>query len=312
MRKRVVAVLVAFATVVALAPAEAGFRPAKLLYNLKDQRITESSGVASSAYSYKVLFTHNDSGDTGRFFAVGPKGQTLATYDVAPLGAVDWEDMTSGRDLMKRPMLIFGDIGDNYRARGAVIAYKVAEPKVNVAVSGVSEMLTPDAVHVLVYEDGPHDAETMFFLPKTGQIGIVTKDANGQSGVYVASGTIFETEGDVTPLDPFVTLLHRVATIRFDKIARPFQKGDFSPESRLMATGGEVSRDGKRFAVRTYVEAFEWDISRGLVAGLEKQPIRIPLPRTKQGEAIAYANDDRSLITTSEQLPAPVHIVPAS
>lgn len=109
----------------------------------------------------------------------------------------------------------------------------------------------------------------------------------------------------------FVALVTRVATIRFDKIARPFQKGDYDATSRLSATGGEVSRDGKRLVVRTYVEAFQWDISQGLVAGLKKTPVRIPLPRTKQGEAIAYAGDDVSLVTTTEQLPSPVHLVPA-
>jgi hypothetical protein len=312
MRNRFVTLMVALVTVALATPADAGFHPAKLLFNLRDERITESSGVSSSAYTEKVIYTHNDSGDIGRFFAVGPKGQTLATYDVAPLAAVDWEDMSSAEDFAKRPALLFGDIGDDYRARPAIVAYRVPEPKVDPAASGVTETLVPDAVHVMVYEDGPHDAETMFFMAKEGRIGIVTKEANGQSGVYVADTNVFSSDGDVLLINPVVKLLRRLATIRFDKIARPFQKGDFSPESRLQATGGEISRDGKRFVVRTYVEAFQWDISRGLAAGLAKPPVRIPLPRTKQGDAIAYAGDDVSLVTTSEQLPAPVHLVPAT
>jgi hypothetical protein len=316
MKIRVVCLLLLVITSLTVAPAApaapAGFGRARLLFNLKDPQITESSGVASSAYSDKVLFTHNDSGDIGRFFAVGPKGQTLASFDVAPLGAVDWEDMTSATNFRKQPALLFGDIGDNYRARAAIVAYEVAEPKVDPKTTGVTATLVPNAVHVMVYEDGPHDAETMFFLAKERRIGIVTKEANGQSGVYVEDFDVFASEGDLLPVNPVVTLLRRVATIRFDKIARPYQKGDYAPESRLQTTGGEISRDGKRFVVRTYVEAFQWDISRGLAAGLKKAPVRIPLPRTKQGEAIAYAGDDRSLVTTSEQLPAPVHVVPAA
>jgi hypothetical protein len=289
--------------------ARAGFRPARLLFNLQDAQITESSGVASSAYTEKVLYTHNDSGDTGRFFAVGPKGQTLATYDVAPIGAADWEDMTSSTDFAGRPALLFGDIGDNYRARPAIVAYNVLEPKVDPRTTGVTGTLVPVDVHVMVYEDGPHDAETMFFLEKDRRVGIVTKEPNGQSGVYVEDFDVFRSEGDALPVNPVVTLLRRVATIRFDRIARPFQKGDYSPESRLQATGGEVSRDAKRFVVRTYVEAFQWDISKGLAAGLKKPPVRVPLPRTQQGEAIAYYGDDFSLVTTSEGQRAPVHLV---
>jgi hypothetical protein len=311
---RVVIMLATFLSMSVASPADAGFIRARLLFNLKDARITESSGVASSAYTGKILFTHNDSGDTGRFFAIGPKGQTLATYDVAPVGAVDWEDMTSSTDYRKRPALLFGDIGDNYAprpTRPAIAAYQVLEPKVDPSAAGVTDTLVPETVHVMVYEDGPHDAETMFFLPKERRIGIVTKDANGQSGVYVEDFEVLASEGDLTEIDPFVSILRRVATIRFDKIARPYQKGDYAPESRLQATGGEITRDGTRLVVRTYVEAFQWDISRGLVAGLKKAAVRIPLPRTKQGEAIAYYGDDRSLVTTTEQLPSPVHLVPA-
>ena len=310
MRIRVLLVLIALVSVASTSPAQAAFGPARLLFNLKDAQITESSGVASSAYTEEVLYTHNDSGDTGRFFAIGPKGQTLATYDVAPIGAVDWEDMTSSTDFAGQPALLFGDIGDNYRARPAIVAYNVLEPRVDPRTSGVTGTLVPVDVHVMVYEDGPHDAETIFFLEKDRRIGIVTKEPDGQSGVYVEDFDVFRSEGDALPVNPVVTLLRRVATIRFDRIARPFQKGDYSPESRLQATGGEVSRDGKRFIVRTYVEAFQWDISKGLAAGLKKAPVRIPLPRTQQGEAIAYFGDDFSLVTTSEGQRAPVHIVP--
>ena len=306
MRALVVAILV-FATLPFPRDAGASFRVAKLLFNLKDTRIGESSGVASSAKTPGVLFTHNDSGDTARFFAVGPKGQTLVTFDIQTQGSVDMEDMAAGRTYSRDPALFFADIGDNYRARPFVVVYEVPEPEVDIY--GDSAVVTPHGVTLLLYEDGPHDAETMFLVERGRRIGIVTKEANGQSGVYLEED-VAGTEGEIQTVK--VALLRRVATIRFDKVARPYQKGDFSRESRLMTTGGDVSPDGKRFVVRTYVEAFEWDISKGLVNGLKKRPVRIPLPRTKQGEAIAYAQDGRSLVTTSEQLPAPVHLVPAA
>lgn len=107
-------------------------------------------------------------------------------------------------------------------------------------------------------------------------------------------------------------MLRRVATISFKNIARPAHPKDFSPSSRLQTTGGEFSPDGRRLVIRTYIEAFEWDVARGLEAGLKQPPTRIPLPRTAQREAIAYTRDGLSLVTTSGQLPAPVHLVPGA
>ena len=241
-----------------------------------------------------VFFTHNDSGDTARFFAVGPGGRTIATYDVEGARAVDWEDVAQLRadDVS---MLYFGDIGDNRAKRPNITVYGVLEPEVDVTGAGITETVATRSVTTLTYPDAAHDAETLFVLPETGEFGIVTKEPDGHSGVYLAG----QQDG----------ALHRVATIDFAKIARPSRITDFAPQSRLAATGGEVSPDGRHLIVRTYVEAFEWDISAGLARGLGTAPKRVPLPPTRQGEAISYTRDGDALLTTSEQLPAPVYIV---
>ena len=291
-------------TLVIARPASAGYGRARLLFFLQDTRITESSGVASYSRSSKVLFTHNDSGDVARFFAIGPRGETLATYTfLNGYTAVDWEDMARGPGIDKKPALIFGDIGDNAASRPFVTIYAIPEPEIDF--SNASENFEIGApmgtVTRLMYEDGPHDAETLFVHPKTGQVGIVTKSADGESGVYIAG----------KPDEMGFATLKRVASISFKKIARPYQKADFGPESRLQTTGGDISPDGKRIVVRTYVEAFEWNIAGGLAKGLARRPTRIPLPRTNQGEAIAYTRDGRSLVTTTEQQPSPVHLIPS-
>jgi hypothetical protein len=281
-------------------PAWASYGAPVHLYDLQDARINESSGVASYSRSGDVLFTHNDSGDVARFFAVGPKGQTLATYTVLGAAAADWEDMVRGRG-DNGPALYFGDIGDNLAARPFVTVYEVAEPHVDRSARGLELRVPVTGVTQLAYEDGPHDAEALIFDWRTRTVGIVTKAESGQSGAYLAE-----------PIGPGHARLHRVATISLDKIARPAAKTDFSPTSRLMATGGDITPDGRRFVIRTYVEAFEWDVSGGVVKGLRSKPLRIRLPRTNQGEAIAYTRDGRSLVITTEQVPAPVHLIPAA
>jgi hypothetical protein len=282
----------------------AAYGRARLLYYLADTRITESSGVASYSRANDVLFTHNDSGDIARFFAVGPKGQTLATYTlVNGFTAIDWEDMARGPGRDGKPALFFGDIGDNAASRPFVTIYEVPEPEIDLSATSENFEIGVGAgsIRRMRYEDGPHDAETLFVHPKTRDIGIVSKVANGESGVYIAG----------KPDGSGIATLERVASISFKRIARPYRKTDFAQESRLQSTGGDVSPDGKRMVVRTYVEAFEWNIANGLADGFARRPSRIPLPRTRQGEAIGYTHDGRSIVTTTEQRPSPVHIVPS-
>jgi hypothetical protein len=75
-----------------------------------------------------------------------------------------------------------------------------------------------------------------------------------------------------------------------------------------------VAPDGTRLALRTYTDAYLWSMPDGDVAGALRsgRPERIPLPATAQGEGIAFAADGRSLLTSTEGLPAAVHIVPLS
>ena len=295
---------VACLVLVAFAPApvaQARYARAVLLFNLQDPVITESSGVASSSYSNDVIFTHNDSGDYSRFFAIGPKGRTIGTYSVVGAGFADWEDMVRGPAPGGGSVLWFADIGDNYApqpTRPFVTLYAVAEPRVDPKTPAGDVAVPVTDFGDFVYEDGPHNSETLLVHPKTGDLVTVGKEPSGDSGVFVAE-----------PVIPGINVFRRVATIPFSKLARPRQPTDFDATSRLLTTGGDISPDGRRLVIRTYVEAFEWDISKGLVAGLRRKPARIPLPFTKQGEAIGYTRDGRSLITTSEQLPAPVHLI---
>jgi hypothetical protein len=273
-----------------------GYAKADLLFNLQDATIDESSGVVAGS-APGVLFTHNDSEDVPpfRFFAVGPKGQTLATYHVLGALNTDWEDIARGPGMGGTPSLYLADIGDNFHIRPFLVISEVKEPSIGNASANRTSVVGVVSTTYLIYPEGDRpDSETFIVNPKTGGFVVVTKDgATGSSRVYVASGT---------------GMLTKVGTIEFTKIARPPQKSDFDATSRLSATGGDISPDGRRLVVRTYVEAFEWDISKGLAAGLTTTPTRIRLPFTRQGEAIAYSSDGRSVITTSEQLPAPVHI----
>jgi hypothetical protein len=67
-------------------------------------------------------------------------------------------------------------------------------------------------------------------------------------------------------------------------------------------TGGANSPDGKKVALRTLTDAYEWDVTNGdVVAALTKGKPRItPMPNEEQGYAIAYTTDGKSFLTVSD------------
>jgi hypothetical protein len=290
--------LCALLMLASFAPAAASYASGELLFTFKDARITESSGVAPSSRRDDVFFTHNDSGDVPRFFAIrASDGATVGTYDVPDVPqALDWEDMSSGV-VDGQPALFFADIGDNAVSRAIrpfVHIVVVAEPVVDPSKTVSADVPILDAF-ALAYEDGPHNAETLLVDPVTGQLAIVTKESSGRSGVYVA-----RDEGA-----RYVRTLHRVAVIDLSVLGSEAGLGN-----ELFATGGDISPDGTRVTVRSYYEAFEWTMEdHDLGEGFAAEPQRISLPWTRQGEAIAYTRDGSSLITTSEGSHAPAHLL---
>jgi hypothetical protein len=63
---------------------------------------SELSGLAASRSRPRVLWTHNDSGDRPRVFALRPDGSLLADLGVPGAEAVDWEDIAiRGRELYR-------------------------------------------------------------------------------------------------------------------------------------------------------------------------------------------------------------------
>lgn len=267
----------------AVAALVLSYAPASELCRLQDPAVDESSGVAASAVSDDVFWTHNDSGDAPRFYAFDRAGATVGSFTVNGARADDWEDMARGLSAEGEPALFFADIGDNFRRRPAVTVYEVLEPAVGAA--PVVELVQH---HELRYEDGSHDAETLLVEPGTRALFVVTKDTAGVAGVYRADGGV----------------LRRVGEIRFDRLVR--RPGAYAKA----ATSGDVSPDGRVVVLRTPFEAFEWTVGEGgLAAAFSGEPRRTRLPETRQGEAIAYTRDGRSLVATSEGAGAPVHVV---
>ena len=104
----------------------------------------------------------------------------------------------------------------------------------------------------------------------------MTKGLAG-SGVYVA------------PLATGRQVLRRVADVDLRTTGTP--GGPIGAVGQVLVTGGAVTADGSRLALRTYTDLYEWELDGPLAQVLARPAIRTALPPTEQGEAVAYERD---------------------
>jgi hypothetical protein len=207
---------------VALPAAAQQVEGAEVALRLQDPRIQESSGLAGSRRHPEVLWTHNDSGDRPRLYAVGPDGRALATLTLAGAQARDWEAMAAGRDDRGRPALFVGDIGDNLDAWPEVAVYRVTEP------ARLGDATVAAARYRLRYADGPRNAEALLVDPRSNRLYVATKEPDG-GGLYRAPARLRTGRPNV---------LHRVARVP------------------PLVTDGAFAPDGRSFVLRDYQSAY--------------------------------------------------------
>jgi hypothetical protein len=191
---------------------------AEVAVRLEDPRILESSGLALSGRHETVLWTHNDSDDGPRLYAVGSDGRTQATLNLGGAAARDWEGMAAGRDDRGRPALFVGDIGDNNGVWPEIAVYRVTEP------ATLGDATVPAVRYRLRYADGPHDAEALLVDPRSNRLYVASKDAAGGS-LYRAPARLRSDQ---------VNVLRRVARVP------------------PVVTDGAFLPDGRGFVLRDY------------------------------------------------------------
>lgn len=296
MRIVIATVGLALAAVLGSAQAPQGRRT---VATVADERLVEISGMAL-ARADGQLWVHNDSGDGPNLYVINLRGRLVAMVRLQGAQAIDWEDMaraeiaTGGGAVTAR--LYAGDIGDNYAVRPQVRVYRLDEPEVPelrdrpVVLDVVAEAFD------LVYPDGAHDAETL----------LVETPAQGGGGERIII------------LSKRASPNHVYHAVLPERPAGPIRLVDAGPIRGIadpMITGGDVDRTGQRVVVRTYAQAFEWDVADGDIvhALVGRDPARTcALPDQPQGEAICYDREDTGFFTISEAAegPTPLYWVP--
>ena len=231
----------------------------------------------------ETFWTHNDSDSDPTLFRFDRKGSVLDAVRVDWAKNVDWEDMAAAT-LNAKPYLFVGDIGDNGLSRSEIVVYRIPEP-----MPGEKEA-RPDRVYKLKYPDRRWNAETLMVHPNTGDLYIVVKSGQGGSGVYKGTpGASGET-----------VKLKRIGVL---------EVGGFIRESRRI-TGGAISRDGRKVAIRTYLGAYVFDAPEDFDKWVKASPRSVRTALEPQGEAITFDAQGENLFTTSEGNPMPLHRLP--
>jgi hypothetical protein len=267
-------------------PAPIQYGEGRELCKLAHPDIDESSGVACSRRTPSVFWTHNDSGDPPRLFAFSARGQVLGIYTVEGTVNHDWEDMASF-SIGGRSYLLIADVGDNSGVRGAYTLYVVPEPAVDLRNRADRISLKASLTIGFRYEDGAHNCEGVAIDPTARIIFLVSKCAAPECKVYALP---LPRE---SPREPLVA--KPIAVLKLP-----------------VTTAMDISPDGLRAIVLTYGDAFEYARRPGETwsDAFARRPRTIPMPPRRQGEALCYGPDGRTLYLTSEGSPMPFLEVP--
>ena len=243
--------------------------------------IKEASGLAASRKTPGVLWIHNDGGSPC-VYAITPEGKLLGVYNLAGAKVRNWEDIAIGPGPEPNvDYLYVGDIGDNNAKRKDVTIYRIIEPNVSAGQSPANVTINNVESIVLIYPDGPKDAETLLLDPLTKDLYIVSKE--GTSKVYRAAYPQ-STTGK--------TVLEQVAKLHWG-----------------MATAGDISPDGREIIVRGYFGASLWLRPKEgpMWKAFEDSECSIPIILEQQGEAICFDANGSGYYTTSEHKHQPIY-----
>ncbi len=252
---------------------------------IRDDRLIELSGMVATATGYVVMNDGTDVLSRGKVFQLDGSCRPSRTASYPAPGQKDPEDMAVGKD----GSIWVADIGDD----------PLNPRRPNIALWKFPPDLTSGkpTLYRLRYPDGAHNAEALLLGADDTPI-IVTRTAS-TAGIYVPTA----------PLTPSNSPSQAGAMTKV---------GEFTPQRTstsnglgllgyFTVTGGANSPDRKKVALRTYSDAYEWDVPDGDVvkAITTGKPRITPLPDEPQGEAIAYSIDGASFLTVSETADLP-------
>ena len=95
------------------------------LGDVSSNPINEASGLVASQQNTDVFWTHNDSGDSNRVFALNAQGGFLGSFVLQGAAAIDYEDIAIGKGPQSGVSYMYvADTGDNAESRSDIDIYR--------------------------------------------------------------------------------------------------------------------------------------------------------------------------------------------
>ncbi|MFI6759603.1 hypothetical protein ACIBF5_10760 [Micromonospora sp. NPDC050417] len=245
-----------------------------------DDRTNELSGLVATTSGYVVINDGTDLESHDRVFFLSTKCKVTKSVPYVNRAAADPEDVALSAD---GKTLWIADIGDNPDAqtrRRSVVLWSLPADG-----SGKTTL------HRLSYPGNkPHDAEALL-LGADGTPYIITKTGTAKSEIYRPTAPLQKDNAEGVPME----LAGEIT------LPKSTTENLLTATGRLMVTGAATSPDGKRIVVRTYADAFEWDVPDGdIVKALTTGKPRMTPLEDAFGEAISYTPDGKSFVTVSD------------
>lgn len=240
---------------------------------LKPTRLVELSGLAATANGYWTVNDSTDVDNRARVFLLDKTSCKVAKeVRYSGNGPYDPEDLAVGKD----GTVWVADIGDNEKKRPSIGLWKIPPNS------------TTATLFRLRYPQGKFNAEALL-LDANDQPIIVTKDATSSLFTLKEPLVANSTQG---------VLLQKVGEFKPQRTGTESGLGPL----KTQVTGGANSPDRKKVVLRTYSDAYEWDVPDGDVvkAITTGKPRITPLPNEPWGEAITFSPDGATFLTVSE------------
>jgi hypothetical protein len=264
--------------------------------------LEEISGIACSRTTQGYFWVHVDQG-SNIIYALNPDGSIKQQVTLQGATNDDWEDICVAT-VNGVNYVFVGSIGDNnlkekntssVAGKGTYKIYCFEEP----VIDGTNKTATDVKTITYTYESGhntadsknnSHNCETLMYDPITNKIYLVTKHKTNVSGVYVSpSEWSFANQ-----------------TIQMKWVCDL----GIAADNFLYLTAGDISADGSKVLIKSKTDILYWERqgSENLSVTLARQPQHIAAYQEEtQGEAVAWANDNRNFYTTSEGKSQPLY-----
>jgi len=244
-------------------------------------QVSEISGLVATATGYFAINDSPPPGGKAKIYALDAACKLVGSPILYPTAARDPEDLA----IDKNGTLWIADVGDNDEASGGS-----KDPRPTVAVWSLPAGAKEPTINRLQYPDGKkHDAEAIL-LSGDGTPIIITKSPPSE---------VWVPEGPLVPKADKGVKLRKAGTFTAQetKTANPLGLLGWK-----LVTGAASSPDGTKVVIRTYSDAYEFDVAGGDVvkAITTGKPRITPLPNETQGEAITYTPDGKNYVTASD------------